>query len=276
MHDKNQPKVKIPSRTTWQGRSRSPSAPFFAAQPGGKAVLVFSYEISCWKLVLGMGRAVIALAKCIPARAGLGAGPNQRGIGLCLTVTPPESLTWSKEKPAGGWCYGACSPMRLGRARSPLWGFISWHTWVKSAVLFWYFPGRLVTYFQVWLFTLHRCSIWGCRQGRRSGPQHISHGVQATHHPSVLGATVATVRTWEQEQGIRQRGGRVCFTANVFPFIPLRIVLKDRPRTLLFSILGSNNIPSYSSSLPALGKVVTGLLTWILVWEYSCPCTPLL
>lgn len=102
MHDKNQPKVKIPSCTTWQGRSWSPPAPFFAAQLGGKAVLVFSYEIFCRKLALGVGRAGIALAKCIPARAGLGAGPNQHSVGLCLTVTLPESLTWSKEKPARG------------------------------------------------------------------------------------------------------------------------------------------------------------------------------
>lgn len=67
-------------------------------------------------------------------------------------------------------------------------------------------------------------------------------------------------------------------TTDVFPFIPLRIVLKDRTRrTLPVSILGSNNnIPSYSSSLPALRKVVTGLLTRIPVWKYSCPCTPML
>lgn len=44
---------------------------------------------------------------------------------------------------------------------------------------------------------------------------------------------------------------------------------------LAFQLILQTSIPS-SCWLPAFGKVVIGVLTWILIWENNCPCSLLL
>lgn len=76
-------------------------------------------------------------------------------------------------------------------------------------------------------------------------PRHLSAGVWAHgSHREYMGG------------GIRKKRGRICFIVNIFPFIPLRVVLKYRPRRTS----PVSNLASYSHAWKHVISVL--LLHW--------------
>lgn len=157
MHDKSQPKVK-PLLVPRARRIPDPRALLAAGREG--AVLVFSCEV-CRKRLQEWEE----LQSSRPGASSMhlepvyGAGPNQLSVGRCdhdASATPVVG-TEQGETHLGDVMEVVC--WRPGGARSLLYGFMSWCTWVRSAELFWCFPGGLVTWFRTWLFYLQHLRV---------------------------------------------------------------------------------------------------------------------